>query len=173
MIMKARGAQLLLPVSPVFMAASLVAALALNLLPLGRVQWAPDWLLLLLAFWSLHQPRRVGLGRAFACGLAIDVHQGVLLGQHALVYSALVFVMHRAQRRLLWFPPWLQALQLAPLFVAAQLLLLLLRVLGGGLAPGWPALLAPLLQALLWPLASWLLLAPQRRPPDQDDNRPL
>jgi len=25
----------------------------------------------------------------------------------------------------------------------------------------------------LWPLASWMLLAPQRRPPDRDENRPL
>jgi rod shape-determining protein MreD len=30
-----------------------------------------------------------------------------------------------------------------------------------------------LLQALLWPLAGWVLLAPQRRPPDPDLNRPL
>ena len=33
--------------------------------------------------------------------------------------------------------------------------------------------IAPALEALLWPLASWVLLAPQRRPPDNDQNRPL
>jgi len=30
-----------------------------------------------------------------------------------------------------------------------------------------------LLETLLWPLASWALLAPQRRPPERDANRPL
>ena len=34
-------------------------------------------------------------------------------------------------------------------------------------------LAAPLLQALLWPLAATALLAPQRRPPDPDKHRPL
>jgi rod shape-determining protein MreD len=32
---------------------------------------------------------------------------------------------------------------------------------------------APLFEGLLWPVASMLLLAPQRRPPDPDKNRPL
>ena len=34
-------------------------------------------------------------------------------------------------------------------------------------------LLAPVFEALLWPLVTWVLLAPQRRPPDPDENRPL
>ena len=34
-------------------------------------------------------------------------------------------------------------------------------------------LLAPVFEALLWPLVTWVLLAPQRRPPDPDQNRPL
>ncbi len=169
-----KGQQLLLPVNPVFVVASLVAALALNLLPLGRVAWMPDWLMVLLVFWGMHQPRRVGMGVAFVLGLAIDVHQSTLLGQHALVYCVLVFGVQLLQWRLLWFNPLWQALQLLPLFVGAHLFLLALRLLGGAaLLPGWPALVAPLLEALIWPLASLVLLAPQRRPPDQDDNRPL
>ena len=168
-----KGQQLLLPVNPAFMLASLVLALALNLLPLGRVTWTPDWLMVLLAFWGLHQPRDVGMGAAFVLGLAIDVDQSTLLGQHALVYCQLVFAVQLLQRRLLWFGVLWQALQLLPLFAAAHLLELLLRLAGSGVVPGWETLLAPLLEALLWPLASWLLLAPQRRPPDQDENRPL
>jgi rod shape-determining protein MreD len=39
--------------------------------------------------------------------------------------------------------------------------------------PGWELLLAPVFEALLWPPATWLLLAPQRRAPDPDENRPL
>jgi rod shape-determining protein MreD len=48
-----------------------------------------------------------------------------------------------------------------------------MRLAGGGMAPGWSMLLAPLLEAALWPVAAWLLLAPQRRAPDPDENRPL
>ncbi len=168
-----KGQQLLLPVSPAFVGASLLVALALDLLPLGRVTWTPDWLMVLLVFWSMHQPRYVGMGVAFALGLAIDVHQSTLLGQHALVYCLLVFGVQALQRRLLWFNPLWQALQLLPLFAGAHLLGVALGVLGSGEAPGWQSLLAPLLEALIWPLTSVLLLAPQRRPPDQDDNRPL
>jgi rod shape-determining protein MreD len=46
-------------------------------------------------------------------------------------------------------------------------------MIAGGMLPGWQALLAPVFEALLWPLATWLLLAPQRRAPDRDQNRPL
>jgi len=47
------------------------------------------------------------------------------------------------------------------------------RMIAGGMFPGWEVLLAPVFEALLWPIATWLLLAPQRRPPDRDENRPL
>lgn len=169
-----RGQQLLLPVNPAFIVASLLLALALNMLPLGRVVWTPDWVMVLLVFWGIHQPHRVGLGVAFVMGLCIDVNQSALLGQHALVYCGLMFGAQLAHRRLSWFGPLLQALQLLPLFFIAHVAELALRALSsGGMLPGLEALLAPLLEAVIWPLASWILLAPQRRPPDQDDNRPL
>jgi rod shape-determining protein MreD len=66
-----------------------------------------------------------------------------------------------------------QALQVLPLFALAHAIELLLRLVSGGIFPGWWVFLAPLLEAALWPLASWVLLAPQRRPPDSDQNRPL
>jgi len=50
---------------------------------------------------------------------------------------------------------------------------LAVRMLAGGMFPGWWSLLAPVCEALLWPVAAWLLLAPQRRAPDPDQNRPL
>lgn len=169
-----KGQQLLLPVNPAFLVGSLAVALALDLLPLGRVVWTPDWVMVLLAFWGIHQPQRVGLGVAFAMGLCLDVSQSALLGQHALVYAGLVFGAQLSSRRLLWFGPLLQALQLLPLFFAAHFVELALGVLArGGTWPGLEALAAPLLEASIWPIASWVLLAPQRRPPDQDDNRPL
>jgi rod shape-determining protein MreD len=130
-------------------------------------------LALVLVFWSVHQPRRVGIGLSFMFGLAMDVHQTTLLGQHALTYTALSFLAIMVHRRLLWFSVPSQAVQVLPLFLAAHALEVLIRMLAGGAFPGTGLFLAPLLEAVLWPVASILLLAPQRRAPDPDENRPL
>lgn len=172
MIMRS-GQQLLLPANPLFIWGSLIAALLLNMLPLGRTPWMPDFLALVLVFWNVHQPLRVGIGVAFLFGLGMDVHQTSMLGQHALSYSALSFFAALIQRRLLWFKVPSQALQVLPLFAAAHGVELLIRMLGGGIFPGWILLVAPLLEAVLWPFVSVLLLVPQRRAPDPDENRPL
>jgi rod shape-determining protein MreD len=76
-------------------------------------------------------------------------------------------------RRLLWFPVPTQALQVAPLFAVAHAMELTVRMVAGGKFAGWDLLLAPLLEALLWPVISVILLVPQRRAPDRDANRPL
>jgi rod shape-determining protein MreD len=173
MIMPRAADQLLLPANPLFIAVTLLAALGLNLLPLGRVPGLPDALALVLVFWNVHQPRRVGIGWAFLFGLLMDVHDGALLGQHALAYTLLGFGAITIHRRLLWFGIAQQAVQVLPLFVVAHVVSLLVRMGAGGMFPGWSVLLAPLAEAALWPLAVLLLLAPQRRPPDPDANRPL
>jgi rod shape-determining protein MreD len=165
--------QLLLPVNLMFVWFTLVAAFAVNLLPVGRHPAAPDALALVLVFWNVHQARRVGVGVAFACGLLMDVHNGAILGQHALAYTLLAYFATAIHRRLLWFGLPLQALQILPLFIAAHFVSFAVRMIVGGMLPGWPALLAPVFEALLWPLIAWLLLAPQRRAPDRDQNRPL
>ena len=173
MIMPRGSDQLLLPVNPFFIALTLGLALAFNLLPVGRWPGMPDPLALALVFWNVHQPRRVGVGWAFLFGLLMDVHQGALLGQHALAYTLLSFVAITIHRRLLWFGVVEQALQILPLFFAVHLVSLAVRMLAGGMFPGWSLLLAPVFEALLWPVATLLLLAPQRRAPDPDQNRPL
>jgi rod shape-determining protein MreD len=173
MIMPRGSNQLLLPVKPFFIAFTLVLALVFDLLPLGRQPAMPDLLAVAVVFWNVHQPRRVGVGVAFLFGLLIDVHQGALLGQHAFAYTLLSFVAITIHRRLLWFGVIEQALQILPVFVAAHGVSLAVRMLAGGMFPGWWLLLAPIFEALLWPLVTLLLLAPQRRAPDPDQNRPL
>jgi rod shape-determining protein MreD len=167
------GQQLLLPANPLFIWTSLLLALLTNMLPLGRVAWMPDLLALVLVFWTVHQPLRVGIGSAFFFGIAMDVHQAALLGQHALAYSALSFFAITIHRRLLWFSVPSQAVQVLPLFVAAHAIELAIRMLAGGIFPGASVLLAPVIECLLWPVVSVILLAPQRRAPDPDENRPL
>ena len=167
------GQQLLLPANPFFIWTSLIAALLLDMLPLGRVPWMPDFLALVLVFWNVHQPQRVGIGLAFMFGLGVDVHQSALLGQHALSYTAMSFLATMIHRRLLWFTVPSQALQILPLFALAHGVEVIIRMLIGGNFPGWTLLLAPVAESLLWPVVSVLLLAPQRRAPDPDQNRPL
>lgn len=172
MIMRS-GQKLLLPANPVFIWASLGAALLLNMLPLGRVPWMPDFLVLVLVFWNVHQPLRVGIGVAFMFGLGMDVHQSSMLGQHALSYTALSFFAAMIHRRLLWFSVPSQAVQVLPLFAAAHGVELVIRMVAGGIFPGWIMLLAPAFESLLWPVVSILLLMPQRRALNPDENRPL
>jgi rod shape-determining protein MreD len=173
MIMPRGSDQLLLPANPLFVWCALLVALAINLLPLGRQPAMPDLLALVLVFWNVHQPRRIGVGVAFMAGLLMDVNHGSLLGQHALAYSLLSYLAITVHRRLRWFSVLEQALQIAPLFLGAHMVSLVIRMIAGGMFPGWSLLLAPLFETLLWPLAAWLLLAPQRRAPDPDENRPL
>ena len=172
MIMRS-GQQLLLPANPLFIWGSLLVALLLDMLPLGRVPWMPDFLALVLVFWNVHQPLRVGIGVAFVFGLGMDVHQSALLGQHALSYTTLSFLAAMIHRRLLWFTVPSQALQVLPLFALAHGVELVIRLLAGGTFPGWLMFWAPALESLLWPVVSILLLVPQRRAPDRDQNRPL
>lgn len=167
------GQPLLLPANPFFIWLSLLVAMMANMLPVGRVPWMPDFLALVLVFWSVHQPLRIGVGAAFLFGLAVDVHQATLLGQHALAYTTLSYFAITIHRRLLWFSVPSQAVQVLPLFVAAHAIEMAIRMLAGGSFPGPTILLAPLIESALWPIVSVLLLLPQRRAPDPDENRPL
>jgi len=171
------GQQLLLPANPLFIWSSLVVALLLNMLQnmglWGRAAWTPDLLALVLVFWSVHQPLRVGVGAAFVFGLLMDVHQGSVLGQHALAYTVLGLYAITIHRRLLWFSVPQQALQVLPLLLVVHAVELAVRMLVGGTFPGFLILLGPVIEALLWPLVTVVLLLPQRRAPDPDADRPL
>ena len=67
-------------------------------------------LAVVLLFWVVHEPRRLGIGACFAFGIALDVHQGALLGQHALAYTLLSYLAITVHRRVLWFSLPAQAL---------------------------------------------------------------
>jgi rod shape-determining protein MreD len=172
-----RGQELLLPASPVFIWSSLLLALVLNMvfgiMVDGPGAWIPDLLAVTLVFWTIHQPRRVGMTTAFVFGIAMDIHHTALLGQHALAYALICFGAIMIHRRLLWFRISQQSLQVLPLFVLAHVVVLLIRLATGASWPGWGLVLAPVFESLLWPVFTVLLLAPQRRAPDPDANRPL
>lgn len=171
------GKPLLLPARPMFIWGSLGVAFLLNIVQnmgfAGRSAWIPDVLALVLVFWTVHQPMRVSIGAAFVFGLFMDTHQGGLLGQHAFAYALLSYFAVSMHRRLMWFTVFAQAAQVLPLFLAAHAVELTLRMLAGGSFPGFEIVIAPLIESALWPLASIILLAPQRRAPNPDVHRPL
>ncbi|MGR8933031.1 MAG: rod shape-determining protein MreD [Gammaproteobacteria bacterium] len=78
----------------------------------------PDWILLVLIYWSLALPERVGIFNAWFVGLLTDVLTGRLLGQHAIAYVIVVFLCIKLHRRLRRFPMFQQAM-----FVLAALLI--------------------------------------------------
>lgn len=171
------GQQLLLPASPLFIWSSLLVALLLTMLEnmglWGRSAWIPDVLAVALVFWTIHQPLRISIGVAFVFGILLDVHQGSMLGQHALAYSVMSYLAIAIHRRLLWFSLPSQAMQIFPLFLVAHAIELVVRVLAGGSFPGLWILLAPVLESLLWPVVTVILLSPQKRAPNPDAHRPL
>lgn len=164
---------ILLPANPLFITASLVAAFLLNLLPWGHWFGVPDFVALVLVFWSIHQPRKVGIGIAFLMGLLMDVHDATLLGENALSYTLLSYFAIMIHRRVLWFKIPTQALHVLPLLLMMQTVQLVIRMMVSGHFPGWLYFTESLTAAVLWPIVTSILLAPQRRAINRDDTRPI
>jgi rod shape-determining protein MreD len=172
-VLSDRRQQILLPVRLSTIVVSFAVALLLNFLPWHDVALAPDFAALTLAFWCVRQPQLVGLGVAWVLGLLTDVGNGVLLGQHALSYSVLAFCAVTLSRRILWFGLWGQTMHIAILLLIAQAVGTVVRLAAGADFPGWTLAIGPLIGALLWPVVSLLLLAPQRGTREVDDTRPI
>jgi rod shape-determining protein MreD len=150
-----------------------IVAFLLNLLPWGQWIGVPDFLALVLVFWSIHQPRKIGIGVAFFMGLLMDVHDAALLGQHALAYTLLSYFAIMIHRRVLWFPLGTQMLHVLPLLLFAQAVQLVIRTMVSGKFPGWLYFVESLVAIAIWPVVTSMLLAPQRRAVDRDDTRPI
>ncbi len=136
---------------------SIFIALVLAILPMPETMqsYRLQWTTLVLIYWCLAIPERVGVGFSFLTGIMLDIITGSLLGQHAMSLSIIAFVTVKTHQRIRVFPPWQQAL-----FVIALLLLdRMLQVWVDG-AIGRPGKdvgfwIAPLLGGVLWP---WLFI---------------
>lgn len=151
------------PSSWLFVWATVISMWLISLLPWRLWQPAPDVLLLVIAFWCLHEPRRINLVVAFVFGLLLDVHDAGLLGEQALAYTLVAYGAQLLSRRILRFNPVIQAIHLVPVFVLAEAVARLANVWLAGEWAGWAWLWSALLTVALWPLADVLLLMPQRR----------
>jgi rod shape-determining protein MreD len=160
----ARPEEILLPAKPWFVLFTLVCGIVANALPMSGVALLlkPDFLALILLYWCIQEPRLIGVGIAWCVGLLMDVTDATVFGQHALAYAVLAYAAEYFRRRVLRFPLWQQAAQVAVLLLGCSALVLFIRVAGGAPAPRWTYAVGPLVGALLWPLTTVALQWPQR-----------
>lgn len=158
------------PSGLIFVWATVFSVWLISLLPWRMWQLAPDLMLLVIAFWCLHEPRRINMAVAFVFGLLLDVHDAGLLGEQALAYTLAAYGTQLLSRRILRFNVVIQAIHLIPVFVLAEGVARLAHVWLAGEWAGWAWLWSALFTVALWPLADVLLLMPQRRLDDADSS---
>ena len=131
---------------------SLLLALLLGLMPLPDTlqPFRPYWLALVLAYWLLEAPERVGPGVAFAVGLVADVAFGSLIGEQALRLVVLAFILDRFRARLRFFPLSQQAATIGVLLLNDRVINAVVHVVLGVPQLPWTYWLAPLVGMVLW-----------------------
>lgn len=136
---------------------SFLIALLLTILPLPEYaqSYRPQWVTLVLIYWTLATPQRVSVGVGWTMGILLDVITGTLLGQHALSLSLIAYLTHETHQRVRLYPLWQQALIVLTLLLLEKVISL--WVMGAISQPGPGSLhwLPPLIGMLLWP---WLYI---------------
>jgi rod shape-determining protein MreD len=91
-------------------AASFLLAFLLTAMPLPQwaEPWRPAWVTLVLIYWCLSVPHRVGVVVGWTVGLLLDALTGTLLGQHGLGLALVAFLTLRLHLRLRVLPLWQQ-----------------------------------------------------------------
>jgi len=132
---------------------SFIAALLLTIVVLP--DWArparPAFVTMMLIYWCLMVPERVGVGVSWLIGLMMDVAQGALLGQHALAFALIALITLKLHQRLRVFPIWQQALSVFVLLILSELLVLWIKGIAGHPPQGWSYWLPSITSMLLWP----------------------
>ena len=132
---------------------SLVVGIILMILPLP--EWVhtyrPHWVALILIYWSMAMPKRVGLWTAFIAGILVDVSQGTLLGQHAMGLVIIVFINQNFYQRIRVSSPVQQALYVFLLLFINQIMTVWVEGILGRPTPWLVFLGAPVIGMLIWP----------------------
>ena len=136
---------------------SLVVALVLMILPLPDwVQmYRPNWVALVLIYWSMAMPKRVGLWFAFFTGVILDTSQGTLLGQHTLALVVIVFINLNFYQRIRVLALARQAFYVLFLLLLNQVLIVWVEGIMGRPTPVLTFFEAPIVGMLIWP---WVLV---------------
>ncbi len=132
---------------------SFIAALVLMILPLPEWMrlFRPEWPSLVLIYWCLALPDRVGVGVGWLAGIAMDTLTGTLLGQHALGMSLIAYLSLKLHLRTRVFPLWQQALTVLVLLSIKQVLALWTMGIVGRTPDTLLYWAPPLMGMLLWP----------------------
>ncbi len=144
----------------IYIILTILFAMVLQLLPLPQVieLYRPEFVLMVLIYWSMALPNRVGIAAAWITGLFVDVLLGIPLGINALAYALVVYVIARFYLQLRQYPYWQQALIILALVLLAKLVNLMMS----SHIEAVYLLLPALFSALLWPF-NYLLLRLVRR----------
>jgi len=139
-----------------FFAAMIFAVVTLpDLLPLEFGFLRPDWVLLVLIYWVIALPQRVGVLTGWVLGLMMDILLGTLMGQHAFVFMVIAYFAENLYQRLRMFAVWQQSLVVLVLVGIAQLLSFWIESLVGPKDWSLWMLLPAVMSALVWP---WMFL---------------
>ena len=146
-------------------AISIGVALILTALPTPgwAVAWRPAWVALVLIYWCMAIPERVGVGIGWLLGLVLDIHMGTLLGQHALGLSVMAYITHYLHQRVRVLPLWQQGMTVFGLVLVYNTLTLWINGVQGRpveLNAYWGS---PLVSMILWPWIFVILRDVRRR----------
>ncbi len=145
-------------------AVTLITAMLLSVvhLPESWPEWLgwlrPNWVVLVLFFWVIEVPHRVGLIAVWGAGLFVDVLYADPIGLNGLILAGVTYVGWRFFERLRMYSVFQQCGILLLLVTAAELLRLLVVGIGSERQWGWHALLSPLATMVVWPLMFLFLL---------------
>jgi rod shape-determining protein MreD len=132
---------------------SLLFAFLLSIFPVpDSLVWArPQWVSLVLVYWILELPERIGMGAAFVAGLCLDGLEGTVFGQHALALCLLAYLVLILYQRLRMFTIWQQIGVIFVIIGLEQLLYHWTQTLAGRPAPSLLILVSCFVSALMWP----------------------
>jgi len=144
---------------------SLLLGYLLSLFPLP--EWAesyrPQWVALILIYWCMALPERVGVGVGFITGLLFDVLMGTLLGQHALGLSVVAYLALKLHLRVRVMPLRQQVFTIFILLLVERLLALWSTGAAGYPTPSLLYWVKPIISMLLWPWVYFILRDARRR----------
>lgn len=123
----------------------------------------PEWLSLVLIYWSLNLPHRVGVGHAFVWGILLDLVEGTLLGHNAIVMSLLGFLCNSFYQRIRMYSLIKQSALVFLLIGVSQLVFQWLQSVFGSISSIGFLLLPALISAVLWNWIYVLLQGLKRR----------
>ena len=132
---------------------SFIVAFVLIMIPLPH--WAqlfrPEWVAIVVIYWSMALPKRVSVGMSWLAGLIVDVIRGSLLGQHALALAVVSFLTIHLHQRIRVYPLWQQAVTIFLVMVINYLIILWIRGIMGEAPSPWQVLIPSAMTAVLWP----------------------